>query len=422
MEHTKHKIIEVSPTRRKLEVEVSPERVIAEYDQVLERYRRQVKLKGFRQGMAPRALVESVYREDIERSVTNSLVPNVLEEVLRENNIIPVDTPQIKDITFKTGKPLTFTSEFDVWPEVAVPDFRKIKLTKKKPRVTQKDIEATLKQLQQRSTQYLPVEKRAVKEGDFVILEIQGKNLATKRFLPKEKVTVMAGHEENDPQLNQAIIGKKVGDTVTFTVEYPPDSPHRRLAGKTIEYHLKITGVKEKKVPPLNDNFAREWGDFSTLEELKKKIKEELTEAKKEEERRETEEELINKLLEEVNIDVPASVIEKEQIAILRRWLSEQPQRSISQEDYAQLQQLAREEAERTIKRQLLLTKIAQEEKIELNSQELDEELKRIGQKNQLTSSQVRQILENQGRLEEVKHSLLLRKTIDFLLDSVIIE
>jgi len=422
MAQTKHKIIEISPTKRKLEVEVSPERVSEEYNQVLERYRRQVKLKGFRQGMAPKNLVESVYREDIEQKVTSSLVPSILEEILRENKIIPADTPQIKDINFKAGEPLTFTSEFDVWPEIKAPDFRQIKLTKKKHRVTQKDIETTLKQLQQRSTQYLPVEKRGVKDGDFVILEIQGKNVATKRFLPKEKVTVLAGHEENEPQLNQAILGKKAGDQVTFTVKYPPDSPHRRLAGKTIEYHLTITGIKEKKVPLLNDDFAREWGDFGSLEELKKKIKEELSQAKKEEARREQEEELINRLLEEVNIEVPASVIEKEKIALLRRWLSEQPQRSLSSEDYAQLQQQAKVEAEKTIKKQLLLSKIAQEEKIEVTDQELEEELKKIGEKNKLSSSQVRQILQNQGRLEEVKHSLLLRRTIDFLLDSVIIE
>jgi len=185
---------------------------------------------------------------------------------------------------------------------------------------------------------------------------------------------------------------------------------------------LTITGIKEKKVPLLNDDFAREWGDFGSLEELKKKIKEELSQAKKEEARREQEEELINRLLEEVNIEVPASVIEKEKIALLRRWLSEQPQRSLSSEDYAQLQQQAKVEAEKTIKKQLLLSKIAQEEKIEVTDQELEEELKKIGEKNKLSSSQVRQILQNQGRLEEVKHSLLLRRTIDFLLDSVIIE
>jgi trigger factor len=422
MEQTKHKLTELSSTRRKLEVEISPERVREEYNRVLERYRRQVKLKGFRQGMAPRELVESVYREDIERSVTNSLVPDILEEILRTNNINPADTPVIKDIKFKTGEPLTFVAEFDVWPEFELPDYRKIKLTRKKPRVTQKDIEVTLKQLQQRSTQYLPVNDRGVKDGDYVIIELQGRDLKTKRFLPKEKVAILAGHSENEPQLNQVILGKKIGETATFTVSYPADSPHRRLAGKNIEYHLKVVGIKEKKVPAINDDFARELGDFQDLSDLKKKIKKELAEAKQEEARRETEEELVKKLLERTKLEVPESVVEKEQIALLRRWLSERPQQPITQEEYDQLQNKAREEAERALKRQLLLTKVAREEKIELTDDELKEELRKIGQKNNLTLSQVQQILKNQGRLEEVKHSLLLRKTIDFLMDSVIIE
>ncbi|MCD6193413.1 MAG: trigger factor [Candidatus Aminicenantes bacterium] len=422
MEQTKHKLSQLSPTRRKMEIEISPEKVQEEYNRILERYRRQVKLKGFRKGMAPRELVESVYREDIEHSVTNSLVPDVLEKILRQENLNPADTPVVKEIKFKAGQPLTFVAEFDVWPEFKLPDYHQIKITKKKPRVTQKDIEVTLKQLQQRSIQYLPVENRGVKEGDYVIIELQGRDLKTKRFLPKEKVAILAGHQENEPQLNQVILGKKVGETATFTVSYPADSPYRRLAGKNIEYHLKIEGIKEKKVPEINNEFARELGDFQNLADLKKKIKEELSEAKQEEARRATEEELVKKILEKTQLEVPQSVLEKEQVALLRRWLSERPQQPINQEEYEKLQKKAREEAEQSLRKQLLLTRIAREEKIELTEEELNEELRKIGQKNNLTPSQVQQILENQGRWEEMKHSLLLRKTIDFLMDSVIIE
>lgn len=422
MENVKTNVININPTRKEIVIEVPSERVQKEYEKILSNFCNRVKIKGFRKGKAPTDIVEKVYKQDILNNLTDSLIPEILREEYNSNDINPSGEAVIKKLSVDKGKPLNFTVEVDVWPDFSLPDYKKIKITKKEAEVKTEEIEENLERLRQQAAGYIPVEGRGVKENDYVIVEIQGKDMETKRMLPRERATMLAGHPENEKALNENIMGMKQGESKTFIISYPREHSNKRLAGKEIEYSLKVETIKEKKVPELNDEFAKEIGSFKDINELKKKIETELLESKKREADKELGQEILEKIQDQTQIYLPENAVERETLSILRQIISSGQHQRLDKKALETLKEEARKRAERNLKNNLILLKIANEEKISVSEEDLREEYKKIAQANNLSPSQVRMSLQNQGKEEDLRHNLLLRKTVDFLVESAIIK
>ncbi len=412
----------LSECKKEIDLEISSAEVMKEWDRVVTQYASRAKIKGFRPGKAPKDMIKRMYYPDIKKTLINNLVPQALNKELTEKKITPVGQPVISDLHFKENEPLRFKVSVEIWPEIHLPKYTGIKVSKKKVSVTEKEIKDSLEELRTKSVQYIPTVERGVEDEDYIVAEIKGKNTKTKRFLPTEKVVILAGHQDNEEVLNKNIIGLKPGEQTHFNIQYKNDHENKKLAGQEIEYDLKIESIKEKKLPDINDDFAKDLGDYKNINDLKTKLKEQLRESKKGAQIREMAEEIIGKISEQMSLELPESVIEQESNALLNRQSSSLPQHNLSKEALDSLRNDMRKRAVQNIQNHLILTKIAEKEKLKVTEEEITEEMKTIAKTHNVPLARVVESINQERQKEELKDNLLIRKTVDFLVKSAIIE
>jgi len=416
------KIKIVSPTRRELDLDVPSAAVGEEFDKILAGIASTAKLAGFRMGKAPRDLVQRMFFAEIQKDVVDSLVPKALNEELKASGLRPVSVPVIMDAHFEKDRTLHSRVAFEILPDFELPVYKKVRLARREAVVEDKEVEQSLEDLRQRAAEYVPEEDRGVTDGDYVVVEVQGHDLRTKKAFPVEKTVVLAGHTENEPSLDQNLSGLKPGEEKTFSVTYPKDHANKKLAGKDVEYRLKVQSIKEKKVPPMNDDLAKTLGDYRGLEDLKEKIRARLLASRESSGRNKAASELMEKISAGVTVELPESLVEDETRAVLRRILSGHPQTQVGKDQAEQLAAEAKKQAERNIKNNLILTKIAEKEAITVSEAEIEEEMKGLAQANQVPLEKVVETVDREGKRGDLEENILFRKTVDFLLGQAIIE
>jgi trigger factor len=415
------RLTDVSPSRKEIALEIPPDEVRQEYEKILGEYAGKVKLSGFRQGHAPRDMVRNLFDHDIKHDVYDSLIPRVLEEELRGLRLNPVNVPVLKDLKHEEGQPLRCTAAFEILPEFDLPDYRKLQVKKRTGAVGDEDIDRALEDIRARAAEYLPVEGRGVEDGDYVVVEMQGRDLRTKRFLPIEKAVVLAGHAENEPALNEKIKGMTPGEERSFEVAYPKDHANRRVAGKDIVYSLKVREVKSKKLPELDDEFAKSIGTPEGLKDLREKVRKELQDARERADRNETASDVLAGIAGKVVLELPESVVEQESLAVLKRLLSASRDRRISPEALEGLKAQARRQAEDHLKNHLVIEKIAKNEGFGVSEEEIQAEIRNLALANQVSEAYLADVLRREDRRDELVETLLFRKTVDFLVKTAII-
>ena len=416
------KIKIVSPTRRELELDIPPAVVGEEFDKILTEYASKAKLAGFRKGKAPRDLVQRMFFAEIQKEAVDSLVPKALSEELKASGLRPVSVPVIIDAHFEEDRTLHSRVAFEVLPEFELPVYKKVRLARREAAVDDKEIERSLEELRQRAAEYVPAEDRGVTDGDYVVIELQGRDLRTKKAFQVEKIVILAGHAENDPSLDENLSGMKPGEEKTFSVTYPKDHANKKLAGKDVEYRLKAQSIKEKKVLPLNDDLAKTLGDYRGLEDLKERVRAGLLASRQISTRNKAASELLEKISAEVTVELPESLIEDETRAVLRRILSSYPQAQLGKDQAEQLAAESKKQAERNIKNNLILTRIAEREAITVSETEVEEEIKGLAQANQVPMEKVVETVDREGKRGDLEENILFRKTVDFLLGQAIME
>jgi len=414
------KVTSLSPSKREMEIEVAPDEVAREWEKVLTSYVSRARLDGFRRGKAPRDLVGRLFYKDIRNDVIESLVPRALGETLTTEKIDPVMTPVVSEVSFRDGEPFRFKARVEVLPEFKLPPYKNIRVKKREVKVGDAEVDQALEELHQKSAEYLPVEGREVIVGDYVLLEWKGKDVKTKRVLPTEKVLVLAGHPDNDKALNENLLGLKPQETRHFVISYPQDHPQRKLAGRTLEYDIKLISIKEKKVPEINDEWAKDLGEFENLSSLRERIRKDLERAKVNAARREMGDEIVATIAQGLALELPESLVEREAGAIAKSWTSAESD-TVTLEKFEGLRQKARVQAQKNITNSLVLRKIAAEEGLEVTAEEIEEEIKVMARRNNVPLAQLVGSIDQEGKREDLKVSLLLRKAIDFLLEKALL-
>ena len=412
----------LSGCKREIELDIEADEVTKEFERIVTQFSSRAKIPGFRPGKAPRDIIKQRFYPEIKESLINSLVPKALSGELKTQNLNPVGMPVVNDLHFKEGQPLHLKAQFEVWPEFNLPGYKKIKVKNKKVSVTDQEINQSLEELRLRSAQYIPVEGRGVLEEDYVVAELKGKDLKTKKFLPQEKVVILAGHAENEELLNKKLIGSMPGEEKIFTLDYDKNHQNKKLAGKKIEHNLKVISIKEKKIPALDDEFAKELGEFESLKDLKEKIKKEIISSKEKATKQDMAEEIIKKISDKLSIGLPEVLVEQEYMAIMRRLLSSRTQQDIKKEDLEQLKSEGKKKAEQNLKNHLILKKIAEKENLKVSDQEMHEHFKEIAKANNVPLAQIVDSVNKEGKREELRSSILFNKTVDFLVEHAIIE
>jgi trigger factor len=412
------RLIDVSPSRKEIELEIPDEEFRGEYEKILDEYVAKAKLDGFRKGHAPRERVRGLFDHDITHDVYDALIPRVLEEELRGLRLNPVNVPELKDLKHEEGQPLRCTAAFEVLPEFDLPDYRTIQVKKKPVEVSEADIDKALEDIRARAAEYVPVEGRGVANGDYAVVEMQGRDKATKHLLPLEKAVVLAGHAENEPALNEKILGMMPGEERSFEVVYPKDHANRRVAGKDIVYGLKVRELKEKKLPDLDDEFAKSLGTAEGFQALRNKVRKELLEGRERASQNETASEVLKAIADKVALELPGSVVEQESLVVLRRLLSAYRDHRIAPEALEVLKTEAGRQAVEHLKNHLIIEKIAKKEGFGV----AEEEIRSLAQANNVPEAALGDMIRrDEHRREEMAEGLLFRKTVDFLMKMAII-
>jgi len=420
MEKGKDSIRKLSQCKMEVDIEIPAAIVQKEFKNTIQRFSQTAKIKGFRPGKVPADIIKSKYSQDIKDSIINNLVPEAVTKELRVHDVKPAGSPVVTELFFEEDQPIKFKAQFEIWPEFELPEYKNIKVNRKKISVTANDVKTTLDDLQKRSAQYIPTEERGVVDGDYIVTEITSQDIGTKKALPKEKVVILAGHPENEKELNDNLLGLKVNQDKDFSIKYPKDHKNKKLAGKDIAYSIKIVLIKEKKLPVIDDDFAKELGDFQNLKELKTQLKKELHASKENVEKRDLAEEVVKTISEKVTFELPETLVEEEALALVRRSLSSQPQhiqQALTKEDIEKFKEEMKEKAKRNLKNHLLLTKISEKEKLKVEDKDVEEEMMNIAKANNIPLDKAQENIQK----DELRENLLLRKTVDFLVENAII-
>jgi len=418
----KSTVKKISECKREIEVEVAVQEVQQELERIITQYAQRAKIPGFRPGKAPKDIVKRMFYPDIKDSLINSLAPKALEEELRTQKLDPLGAPIVNELHFKEGESFRLTAQFDVQPEVVLPEYKSVEVKQEKVSVTAQDINQYIEDLRLKSAQYVPIEGRGVVDGDYVIAEIKGKDTKTKKLFPTEKIVLIAGDVNNEKVVNENLIGLNPEESCDFVLNYDKSHENKRLAGKTIEYTLKVTTIKERKIPELNDDFAKDLGDYENFKDLKAKIRKEVKAQKERELKMKSAEEILKSITDRVNLELPESLVDQEYKEVIRRYLSSQSQPELTKEEIEELKQEGRKKAEQNIKRHLILKKIAEKEEIKVSDEEVHEELKAIAEANNLPLARVVDTFNKEGRREELRNTLQVKKTVDFLIENAIIK
>lgn len=416
---------EISTVKRKLTVQVPASIAGSEYLRVAREFKNFARVPGFRPGKAPIELIKRRYRKDIEGEVLQKLIPESYEQAVREKGVQPLSQPYLENLHFEEGKPLVYEAHFEVRPEIVLPEYRGLEVEVEDRPVAEEDVEQELEQLRERNATVVSVEDRPVQEGDFAIVDLQGEYLGGKETrhghppISEEGVVVRVGDDHTHEAFTQALIGMSVGEEKTFEVDYPSDYPEKKLAGHKLRFTVELTDIKRRQVPDLNDEFARDLGQYDSLEALRHEIRERLEAGRKQRREQETRQKLVEKLVDQTSFEVPETLLEArldERISDLAYNFAYQGiDPSKANVDWRKVREDLGPEAEREVRGRLILEEIARRENLEVSEAEVEEELHRLAQSMNQPVERVRQYFQREGRLQGLRTQLRRRKALDLV-------
>jgi trigger factor len=405
--------------RKELDLEIPAEEVSKASEKVAKEFARVARVPGFRPGKAPISLIKRRFADDIKGEVLQTLVPERVEKAVSEQKLTPVSQPQVDKLDYKEGQPLKFRASFEVLPEFSLGNYKSLEIEMPEMAITDGGVANTLAEMQQRAATFAPVEGRAVQDGDFVQIKLHGTPEGGGDPIQAESVLCHIGAEETMQPFNENLRGASIGDHKNFDVEYPADYPDAKLAGKKFHYAVDVIGIKVKVLPELNDEFAKDVSDASSVDELKKKVREGL---EHERDHRKTElqrEKILAELVKLHDFPVPESLVEHQMDVRLQRVVRSLAQQGVDPRavnvDWVSLRRRQAERARDDVKAELVIDRIASEEKIDVTEEELQHELEHMASHSGESAEAIRARLTKQGTLDRMKAKLRSDKTVDWL-------
>lgn len=412
---------ELSPSKRALHVELPPERVADQVEAAFREWGQKLQLPGFRRGRVPREIIRRRFEAEIHEEVLRALIPDSYREALTEAAIEPVSQPAVEDVHFQAGEPLTYRAVVEIKPPVTVCDYRGIPVERDKTEVTDQEVDRALEYLREDAAEYAPMEGWPALKDDLVILDHEG-TLQGKPFKggSGKNLTVALGHEGYLPGFTEQLTGMQKGESKRFSLQVPSDYPRQELAGRSIEFRVTVKEVKKRRVPEMNDEFAKSAGDVETLGALREKLRQQLMQRKTREQEAALKRRLMEKLVQQHAIEVPEAMVERETAAVLEELAmalrATGGRMEGLPEDPEALKAKARETAVRRVKESLLLEAVARQEQLTVTEEELAAEVNTLASVYRQAPAVVRRSLEDPARRAGLTARLLERKAADFLL------
>ena len=410
-----------SNTKREIQVEIPAEEVTRETDALIQKYQKLARLPGFRRGHVPASIIKQRFSEDIKSEVVDALVPRYFRQETDKQGLIPVSQPRVSDLHIHDGEPLRFKASFEVMPEIKVEGYKELRVEKPAITVTDEDVEQSLKSLQEQHATFTAVEGRPLADGDFAQVSLDGQPKDGEgKPVHMDEILVEIGGKGTMPEFTENLRGAAAGEQRTFDVVYPQDFSDQRLAGKTFTYTVKIGAIKSKSVPELNDQFAKELGEFADLNEVRKKIRDGMEAERAHDAEHQAKDKLVSELVKRNEFELPEALVDRQIDLRLERGLRALAAQGMKPEDIKKmdlnrLRAGQREQALQEVKASLLLDKIAEEEKIEVSDAEIDREVEALATQSKQTPEAIRARLTRDGALDRIRNRIRNEKTLDFL-------
>ncbi|EHJ4930561.1 trigger factor [Listeria monocytogenes] len=412
----------------KLTFEIEQEKVKEGLDRAFVKVRKTLNVPGFRKGKVPRQIFNQRFGEEaLFQDALDILLPEVYSAAIDEAGIDPVDTPQVNIESMEKGETWVLTAEVTVKPEVKLGDYKGLEVEKRETELTTEELEAELKQLQERQAELVVKEDAPAENGDTVILDFEGfKDGVAFEGGQAENHSLELGSGQFIPGFEEKLVGLKAGDEADIELTFPEEYHAEDLAGQPVVFKVKLHEIKTKEVPALDDELAKDIDEeVETLDELKEKISKRLQEAKEESVAQAKQEEVIAKAVENAEVDIPHAMVHHEADHLMNHFAQDLQAQGLIPELYYQFTGQTEEamhaqmekDAEKRVKMNLVLEAIAEAENIEPTEEAIDEEISTLAEKYGMEKDAVRAAL---GDMSELKSDLKIRKAIDVLLDSAV--
>jgi trigger factor len=390
---------------------------------IVQKYQKVARLPGFRSGHVPASIIKQRFKEDLKSDVVEALVPRHFRKEAEKQGLIPVSQPQVTDLHIHDGEPLRFKASFEIMPEIAVEGYKELRADHPEIVIKDEEVEEAVNSVREQHATYTSVEGRSLADGDYAQASMDGKpkeNDGTAQPVHMDEVLIEIGGKNTVPEFTENLRGANAGDEREFEVSYPEDVADKRLAGKAFVYSVKVQAIKQKNLPELNDDFAKELGEFTSFDQVRKQIRDNMEAERKHDAERQAKDKLVAELVKRNDFEVPESLVDRQIDLRLERGLRALAAQGMKMEDLKKmdlprLRVGQRDQAVQDVKSSLLLERVADLEKIEAGEDELNHEIEALAKQTKQTPEAVRARLTQDGGLDRIRNRIRSEKTLDFL-------
>jgi len=421
-------VTDISQCKKDLTVEVAAEEVKKEYEKAYDAYVRYVKVPGFRPGRVPRGVVKQRFNKEVKEEVIGQLLPHALQHAVVDHKLRIIGDPQIDDVSVAEGEPLKFKATIEVLPEFELQEYKGLKAVKHVTPVKDEDVDKVIERWRENAAEFVPVEDRPSQTGDFVSINLVGKYLEAQEAheqedLKADDVQIELGSESVQPEFNENLLGVQSGDVREFRVVYPEDFGSKGLAGKTLDFTASVVAIREKELPELDDEFARDFGEYESLQDMRDKVREMLVKQAENQSDSKLRDDLLNQVLNSYDFEVPAVLVEQQASSRVREFayslmqmgLPPQAAQGINWEDRMKE---AREQAIRDVRSTLIISQIGEKEGIIVNHDEVDAEIERMAQASGEDFEQLKARLTRDEAISSIENRLRYQKSLDIVVNN----
>ncbi len=412
---------------REMVLDIPSDEVSQAFRKVTRNYQKYAKIPGFRPGKVPDSVIRRRFATEIRKEVVDSLLPERFNQGVRDLNVKPVGQPQVTELTIEDGEPLHVKATFEYLPEFSIDGYQSVTVPKPSVEVTDEEFAHELEHLRDSRATVEPVEEdRALVDGDWAEISYNGQISDDAEAAPiaGENSLVEVGGKETVQAFNEVLRGAKVGQELKAEVIYPADYPDAKLQGKTVAYDITVKAIKKRTIPELNDEFAKELGDYETLADLQTRVREHMASQKRRSIEAETKDRLFAALSERFTFPVPESMVQDQIDARLDRGLRALAAQGMNPEqmrklDFSRLRGAQRESAVTEVKAFILLDRISEAESVNVSDEEVDGELQLAAMQSGESFDVLRQRLTQDGGLARIREQMKREKTANLLYEKL---
>lgn len=419
---------DVNGCSKEIEVEVPAEEIQSKVDAIYQKISGEAKIDGFRKGKAPMDVIQKKYKSNVRDEIIQHELPEYVREVIREKKINPVAMPQISHLQFEEGSPLKFVAMVETKPEFDLKNYKGLKIKKEKTNVNEEEVDNALENMREQTAQFAPVEDRASKENDLVIIDFEGKiNGQPFEGGKANRFPVLLGSQSLLKDFEKNLIGIKKSENKEFQITFPQDYAKKDVAGKPVDFTVTVHEIKEKKLPVVDNEFAKNSAKCETVKELREKLEVQIKAGKELDQRAKMVEQIGEKLIADHSFDLPTSLVNIEQQRLAQQGVDRLRNQGadfnkLPEDQKKEFIEKLRPIAQKNVRMAIIVEKIADAEKIHCENQDLEAYYGKVAANVNQPVDTVKRYIQQKGSVDAVKEWIQYEKALDYLISEGKIE